>query len=44
MNEPQFRQLNVMAEDMYEFEMSKQVITYDLPLHIGFFVYQYAKL
>ena len=43
-NEPQFRQLNVMAEDMYEFEMSKKVITYDLPLHIGFFVYQYAKL
>ena len=43
-NEPQFRQLNVLSEDLYEVEMAKKKITYDLPLHIGFFVYQYAKL
>ena len=29
---------------MYEIEMAKKVIKYDLPLHIGFFVYQYAKM
>ena len=43
-NEPQFRQLQVLPDDMYEIEMSKKVIKYDLPLQIGFFVYQYAKL
>ncbi len=43
-NEPWFRQLNVLQENLYEVEMAKKVIQYDLPLHIGFFVYQYAKL
>ena len=39
-----FRQLDVVAEDAYEVTSSKARVTYDLPLHIGFFVYQYAKL
>ena len=39
-----FRQLDVVAEDAYEVTSSKACLTYDLPLHIGFFVYQYAKL
>ena len=43
-NEPQFRQLNILGDDLYELEMAKKKIKYDLPLHIGFFVYQYAKL
>ena len=43
-NEPQFRQLNPLQEDFYEVEMAKKVIKYDLPVQIGFFVYQYAKL
>ena len=43
-NEPQFRQLNMIHEDLYEIEMAKKKIKYNLPLHIGFFVYQYAKL
>ena len=43
-NEPQFRQLNALSEDLYEVELAKKKIKYDLPLHIGFFVYQYAKL
>ena len=43
-NEPTFRQLNILDEDLYEVEMRKKKITYNLPLHIGFFVYQYAKL
>ena len=43
-NMPQFRQLNEVSEDLYEVELAKKKITYDLPLHIGFFVYLYAKL
>ena len=33
-----------MTDDAYEIEMNKSVVKYTLPLHIGFFVYQYAKL
>ena len=43
-NNKRFRQLDVVAEDAYEIEMNKRVVKYTLPLHIGFFVYQYAKL
>ena len=43
-NEPHFRQLNLLQEDFYEVEMAKKVIKYDLPVQISFFVYQYAKL
>ena len=43
-NNKRFRQLDVVTEDAYEVTASKARLTYDLPLHIGFFVYQYAKL
>ena len=43
-NNKRFRQLEVVTNNAYEIEMSKGVVTYTLPLHIGFFVYQYAKL
>ena len=43
-NNKRFRQLDVVTEDAYEIEMNKSVVEYTLPLHIGFFVYQYAKL
>ena len=43
-NNKRFRQLDVVVEDAYEVTSSKARVTYDLPLHIGFFVYQYAKL
>ena len=43
-NNKRFRQLDVVSEDAYEIEMNKSVVKYTLPLHIGFFVYQYAKL
>lgn len=43
-NDPRFRVLNPLTEDTYEVELSKKTIKLDLPLHIGFFVYQYAKL
>ena len=39
-----FRQLDVVTDDAYEVTSSKPCLTYDLPHHIGFFVYQYAKL
>ena len=43
-NNKRFRQLDVVTEDAYEIEMNKSVVKYTLPFHIGFFVYQYAKL
>ena len=43
-NNKRFRQLEVVTDNAYEVEMSKRVVKYTLPLHIGFFVYQYAKL
>ena len=43
-NNKRFRQLDVVTDDAYEIEMNKSVVKYTLPLHIGFFVYQYAKL
>ena len=39
-----FRQLDVVTDDAYEITSSKARVTYDLPHHIGFFLYQYAKL
>ena len=43
-NNKRFRQLDVVTDDAYEIELNKQVVKYTLPLHIGFFVYQYVKL
>ena len=43
-NNKRFRQLDVVTDDAYEVTASKARLTYDLPLHIGLFVYQYAKL
>ena len=42
--DPFFRKCNQLNEDTFEVEMSKKTITLDLPLQIGRFVYQYAKL
>ncbi len=42
-NCPQFRQLNLIQDGIYEVELAKKKISLDLPHHIGFFVYQYAK-
>ena len=39
-NNKRFRQLDVVVEDAYEVTSSKARVTYDLPHHIGFFVYQ----
>ncbi|XP_072043754.1 uncharacterized protein [Amphiura filiformis] len=43
-NEPLFRDLDDVNENVYEVALAKKVIREDLPIQIGFFVYQYAKL
>ena len=43
-NNKRFLQLELVTDNAYEIEMSKGVVTYTLLLHIGFYVYQYAKL
>lgn len=43
-NTPFFRQLDPIDKDTYEVQSFKKVIRLDLPIQVGFFVYQYAKL
>ena len=43
-NDKRFRALNELDPTTYEVEMAKGTIAFNLPLQIGFFVYQYAKL
>ena len=42
--DPSFRRCNQLSAKTLEVEMSKKTIHLDLPMHIGCFVYQYAKL
>jgi hypothetical protein len=39
-----FRQLDPIDEETYEIQSAKKRINLNLPIQIGFFVYQYAKL
>ena len=43
-NESRFQKLTELSEDVAEAEMSKKKINWALPLQIGYFVYQHAKL
>ena len=43
-NTPLFRKLENITEDTYEVESCKKTIKLNLPIKVGFFVYQYAKL
>ncbi len=43
-NSSRFRKLNQIDEGVYEVESAKKKQSLDLPHHIGFFVYNYAKL
>ena len=43
-NTPFFRQLGEIDEDTYEVQSAKKRINLNLPIQVGFFVYQYAKL
>ena len=39
-----FRKLENITEDTYEVQSCKNSINFNLPMQVGFFVYQYAKL
>ena len=43
-NSPFFKDLEEMDEDTFEIKMQKKRVKYDLPIQLGFFVYNYAKL
>ncbi|XP_072019713.1 uncharacterized protein [Amphiura filiformis] len=43
-NEILFRDLTQITDDCYEVVLAKTKIRHDLPIQIGFFVYQYAKV
>lgn len=43
-NDPHFRALHNISDGIYEVDMTKPSINMNLPIQIGFFVYQYAKL
>ena len=43
-NDKRFRQLDIVVDDAYEIEMNKKTVKYTLPVHVGFFVLQYAKM
>ena len=43
-NNPLFRRQETLADDLFEIDMAKRCINWNLPLQIGYFVYQYAKL
>ena len=43
-NDRRFRQLDIVLDDAFEIDMSKRTVTYALPIHVGFFVLQYAKM
>ena len=43
-NDRRFRQLDDVVDDAYEIAMNKKTVTYALPVHVGFFVLQYAKM
>ncbi|XP_038054119.1 uncharacterized protein LOC119726483 [Patiria miniata] len=43
-NNPNFRSLHTLDDELFEVELNKKSIRLGLPLQIGFCVYQYAKL
>ena len=43
-NDRRFQQLDVVVDDAYEIAMNKKTVTNALPVHVGFFVLQYAKM
>ena len=43
-NDSLFRKLTPLTENVFEVEMAKSKLNWNLPLEIGFFAYQYAKL
>ena len=43
-SEPRFQKLTSLDDQLEEVELDKKKLSWSLPLQIGFFVYQYAKL
>ena len=43
-NDRRFRQLDIVVDDAYEIAMKKKTVMYALPVHVGFFVFQYVKM
>jgi hypothetical protein len=43
-NSPQFRQMEILDKDLFEIQMAKKRIKMDLPIQLGFFILQLAKL
>ncbi len=43
-NSPRFVNLEELEDDLYEFEMQKKSVKITIPLQIGYFILQYAKL
>ncbi|XP_033758018.1 uncharacterized protein LOC117340367 [Pecten maximus] len=43
-NDPQFKDIHQLDEDIFEVENAKRTITNDLPIQLGYFILQYAKL
>ena len=39
-----FRHVDVVVDDAYEIDTKKKTVTYARPVHMGFFVLQYAKM
>ena len=42
--DPYFQRAEMLQDEFYEIEQTKSTIDFDLPIQIGYFVYQYAKL
>ena len=43
-NSPQFRKACPLDDDLTEIEMAKGKITHNIPISLGYFILQYAKL
>ena len=43
-NNPLFRSQRILDEDILEVETAKKKVRWNLPIQVGYFVYQYAKL
>ena len=42
--DPKFKKAEMLSDEFYRVEQLKQNVTFDLPVQVVFFVYQYAKL
>ena len=43
-NSRRFHSMNQIGDDVYEIKMQKKTVKWALPLHLGYCIYQYAKL